>query len=338
MTIQAYQNSGSGLVAVPNAPILAPRAPVNSSPGNPGDAVSPAGNPYQLGQIWRNTITAIVYEYVGAGTWVEISGATGGPIDTLTGNSGGAIGPTNSNVNILGTANQITFTGAGSTLTASLVGPYTPATYAAHSVLLGEGTSSIGTVGPNAASGLPLISQGVAADPIFGTATVPGGGTGAVSFTAHGVILGEGTSALSVTGVGGTGTVLAGISASDPAFHAISELNIVDDTTGTVAAPTTIVVNTTYISDEASVTTGYLLPATAALGDRFTIMGNGPGGWQIQQNASQAIKVGSSSSTTGTGGTVSSVTRYASITLIATVSGASTIWVAEAQSGTFTIV
>jgi len=45
------------------------------------------------------------------------------------------------------------------------------ATLTAHSVLLGNGTSGVNSVGPNATSGLALISQGSSADPIFGLPT-----------------------------------------------------------------------------------------------------------------------------------------------------------------------
>lgn len=49
-------------------------------------------------------------------------------------------------------------------------------------------------------------------------AVVPEGGTGAATFTAHGVMLGEGTGALVPTAVGTTGQLLMGTSAADPAF------------------------------------------------------------------------------------------------------------------------
>lgn len=55
--------------------------------------------------------------------WLQIEGTTN-EIHTLTGDSGGAVGPTANNVNILGTSGQITVTGnpATSTLTLALAG------------------------------------------------------------------------------------------------------------------------------------------------------------------------------------------------------------------------
>jgi hypothetical protein len=54
----------------------------------------------------------------------------------------------------------------------SLIGPYTPSTYAAHSVIVGEGTSSMVGVGPGS-SGQILQSGGSSADPAYTTATYP---------------------------------------------------------------------------------------------------------------------------------------------------------------------
>ena len=136
---------------------------------------------------------------VDANGFVTLTGGSGAPVLTLTGNSGGAIAPTAGNINTLGTG-SITIAGAGSTLTTQLTG------LTAHNVLLGEGTATIGLVAPSATSGVPLISQGAAADPVFGTAVVAGGGTGDTSFTAFSVICGGTTSTGALQNVSGVGT------------------------------------------------------------------------------------------------------------------------------------
>lgn len=115
MTIQAYQFAGGyGVVAVPNPPISSPRDPISNQ-----DILSPNGNPYQIGQYWRNFNSGSVFEFLGGGTWVEVSQGAAGPVTSLTGNSGGAISPTAGNINILG-AGALAFAGAGSTLTGSI--------------------------------------------------------------------------------------------------------------------------------------------------------------------------------------------------------------------------
>lgn len=164
--------------------------------------------------------------------------------------------------------------------------------------------------------------------------TVPNGGTGVGTLAAHGVVVGEGTSAVAVVGPGAVGTVLAGNGGSaDPSFQLIPALNIVD-VTGTSQA---MAANTTYIADNAGLVT-FTLPATAAQGTEITISGNGAGGWTIAQNASQVIKMNSQTTTTGVNGSLSSTNRFNSLTMVATVGGASTVWVVNDFSGSFTFV
>ncbi len=118
---------------------------------------------------------------------------------TITGDSGGALSPTAGNWNLLGSG-SITTSGSGSTLTTQLT------SLTNHNVLIGAGTSTITKVAPSATSGVPLISQGAASDPAFGTAVVAGGGTGATSFTAYAVITGGTTSTGALQNVSGVGT------------------------------------------------------------------------------------------------------------------------------------
>lgn len=262
-------------------------------------------------------------------TWEQL-GLSTGSVGSLTGTSGGAVTPTAGNINILGTANQIVFTGSGSTLTASFSGPYTPATFTAHGVLVGESTSSIAALAAGTTGQVLIGSTG--ADPAFGAIGVNSG------LTVHGVLLAENNSAFVATAAGTTGQVLTGVTGADPTWANLPTFNIVDNTSGTVGSPTAATVNTKYIADQASVVTGFLLPASATLGQTITILGNGPGGWQIQQNANQAIKLNAQTTTTGTGGSLSSTNRYNAVTLQCIVAGASTIWNAAEVSGSLTFV
>ena len=60
------------------------------------------------------------------------------------------------------------------------------------------------------------------------------GGTGAQTFTSHGVLLGNGISAITATGAGTTGQVLTGVTGSAPTFQspAASSISITGDTGG----------------------------------------------------------------------------------------------------------
>jgi len=98
-----------------------------------------------------------------------------------------------------------------------------PATYNDHELLVGTGTTTIHTIG-NAAAGLPLLSQGVSADPSYGVLAVPAGGTANSSFAAFTPIIGgtTATGALqSVASLGVSGQVLTSNGAGvAPTFQA----------------------------------------------------------------------------------------------------------------------
>ena len=91
------------------------------------------------------------------------------PSVTITGDSGGTLSPDIAdNFNILG-GDNITTSGAGSTLTISATGPLSPTTYTDHAVLVGSGAAAITalTVGTN---GQVLLGS-TGADPVFATLT-----------------------------------------------------------------------------------------------------------------------------------------------------------------------
>lgn len=80
-----------------------------------------------------------------------------------------------------------------------------------HYLMIGNGVDPLTLLAPNATSGIPLISQGAASDPTYGTSVVAGGGTGNTTFTAYSVIC-AGTTATgafqNVVGVGAVGEAL----------------------------------------------------------------------------------------------------------------------------------
>ena len=91
-----------------------------------------------------------------------------------------------------------------------------------------------------------------------------------------------------------------------------------------------------YVSANASLVT-ITLPATAAFGTAFSIIGSGAGGWKIAQNAGQNIQVGNLSSTVGVTGSVASTNQFDSIDLLCTV--ANTTWTTlGGTQGNLTIV
>jgi hypothetical protein len=125
--------------------------------------------------------------------------------------------------------------------------------------------------------------------------------------------------------VGGSGSIT--ISAIGSSGFAWNEVTGTSDN---------IAVGNAYITNNAGLVT-MTLPATAAVGDTFAIVGKGAGGWKIAQNASQIIQVGSVPTIAGTGGSVASINQYDSITLVCVT--ANTLFVTQGgPQGSLTVV
>lgn len=205
-------------------------------------------------------------------------GTTGQVLTGVTGSDPIWAAPAGSGTvtSVSGTTNQIAVATGTTTPVISLVGPYTPSTYALHGILYGNATSSIlATSAVNngvlitSASGVPsLLADGTTgmvltattgappswASPatsgtvtsVSGTANQVAIATGTTTpvisligpytpstYTAHGVLIGEGTSSIGVTAVGTTGQVLTGVTGSDPVWASPATAGTVTSTSGT---------------------------------------------------------------------------------------------------------
>jgi len=251
---------------------------------------------------------------------------------------------TNNSVNIsaIGLAN---YDGAGT---------FSGVTVTQHDLLIGGSGNNITSVAPSATSGVPVVSSGAGADPVFGTAVVAGGGTGATSFNINGAVFSNttGTGALSAATltsgqllIGGTTTPAAATLTAGAGVSIANGNNSITisatggglawvDVTGTTQ---TMAINTGYLADNGALVT-LTLPATAAQFSVITVKGFGAGGWLIAQNAGQQIIFGSSSTTAGAGGSLASTNANDGLTMVAVVGGASTIWSVQNSVGNITIV
>jgi hypothetical protein len=288
--VQASLNTGGTSFSTVPAGVPAKRAPTTSD-------IAPQ---FTLG---GNSVNSTVWmqDAVGqAGNWVALGTGASGGVVTLTGTSGGAISPSAGNINILGTANQIVFAGSGSTLTASFAGPYTPATYTAHGVLIGEGTSSIVATTPGTNGQILLGSTG--ADPAFGTPT-----------TSTGIAYTTGAAALAIDVASGGYKVNA------------------------ASAGVPLVKQNSYTVTQAGAAS-FALPAAAAVGDTFLIasaLGN-TAGWIITQGAGQEIWSGTLHTTNGATGTLAGAI-HTTVTIMCTIANVEFIVIAGSPNGlTFT--
>lgn len=92
-----------------------------------------------------------------------------------------------------------------------------------HGVVISGAGNAMTSTGAGTA-GIPLIGAGASADPVFGTAVVGGGGTGLNAVTAHYLMIGNGTSALTLlapSATSGAALVSQG-SSSDPAYGTVA--------------------------------------------------------------------------------------------------------------------
>lgn len=94
-------------------------------------------------------------------------------------------------------------------------------------------------------------------------------------------------------------------------------------------------VGTGYIANNAALVS-LTLPAQSFVGDMLFIVGKGAGLWSIVQGAGQFINLGATISTTGAGGSVTSLMQFDSLCLVCTVE--STGWTAFGSIGNFTVV
>jgi hypothetical protein len=219
-------------------------------------------------------------------------------------------------------------------------GTFTADTTTTNYVLVGAASNGITNVAPSAATGIPLVSNGAGVDPSFTNAVVAGGGTGAVTFTAYSVIC-AGTTATgafqNVSGVGTAAQVLTSNGAAAlPTWQAATGGGGLTWTV--ITADQSGVAGNGYICNKAGTLT-ITLPASGAIGDIIEITGiNTATGWAIAQNANQQIFLGTSSTTVGAGGSITSINIRDWIKILCVVAGASTVWNATALEGNFTIV
>lgn len=197
------------------------------------------------------------------------------------------------------------------------------------------------------ATGNALIAGGVSTAPLWGkigltthvsgTLGVTNGGTGAATFTSHGVIYGSGTSALGVTAEGATGEILVGNTGAAPTWASLSAFGV-----STISFGTTGLTPNSAMSGAVTVA-GTLATANGGTGlTTFTAANNA-----IYSTSSSALTAGTlpvlaggTGVTTATG--TGAVVRATSPTLVTPALGAATATsvnglTISSSSGTLTI-
>ena len=153
-----------------------------------------------------------------SGRYISNTGP-GGYIQTLTGNSGGAVPPTAGNINTIG-GNNITVVGnpATSTLTASVTGTTT------HAVQIGNATGSLTSIAVGTTGQVLIGATG--ADPAFAALGTNSG------LTAHSLLLGQNNAAITALGVAANGQIPIGSTGADPVLAVPTNGNNISWATG----------------------------------------------------------------------------------------------------------
>lgn len=130
----------------------------------------------------------------------------------------------------------------------------------------------------------------------------------------------------------GTGITITNAAGSITLASTGGGLTTVDET---LVGPTTMAVNTQYIADNGALVT-LTLPAAAALGDTFRIIGKGAGGWLMAQQAGQTTHFGNVATTAGAGGSIASSNQWDGLTVVCVT--ANTTFAVYGAQGNLTVV
>lgn len=177
---------------------LATRAPTSSDTA------------YVKGNLWLDTSAATAYMWPGSGDWISLGSGTTGAIVTLTGDSGGAISPVGGNIDILGTANQVTVTGTAGTLTLTLPsaitapGSLTTTTSLAATTTVTGGTGVTATTG-NISATAGAVNAGTSMTATLGNITATNGNV-VLSTAGNKIVIATGANASVGTSAAMSGT------------------------------------------------------------------------------------------------------------------------------------
>ncbi len=235
-------------------------------------------------------------------------------------------------------------------------------TFTAHSILVGEGTSAVAAVGPGSA-GQILQSGGAGADPAYSTATYPATTTinqilyssaantvTGIATATSSILATNGSGVPSLVGPLGNGQILIGSNGATPVATSLTAGSGITITPGagsiTISSSSAgIPWNNTSASGALASNNGYFvtsgtislsLPATSSVGDAIRIVLRGGTSWSITQAIGQQVFFGSTQTTSGAGGSITSTAAGDAIEIVCTVANAE--WTMLSSVGNLTIV
>ncbi len=183
---------------------------------------------------------------------------------------------------------------------------------------MGAANNNVTGVAPGTV-GYALVSGGASANPSYAILGVPGGGTGLATLTAYALMAGGTTSTgnmQQVSGLGSAGQVLTSAGAGAlPTWSAVPA-NAFPWTVVTGASQA-LAVNHGYVSADVTDPVVYTLPVSSSVGAIIRVTGIATGnGWEVDQAADQYIQLGSSSTSVGAAGVLSSTDANDTVELL----------------------
>jgi hypothetical protein len=250
----------------------------------------------------------------------QLSLTRGGTNASLTASNGGIFYSTASAGAILAgtaTANQVLLSGS-STTPAWSTATY-PASTTVSQLLYSSSSNVIG--GLTTANSAVLVTNSTGVPAWSGT-------------MANGQLIIGSTTA---TPTAATLTAGTGISITNGAASITVATNGANPWVDETGSSVTMTTNTGYTSDDGASLVTFTLPTTSAIGDWVEIDGKGSGLWAIAQATGQQIHIGTSATTSGATGSLSSVNQFDNVRLRCLT--ANTIWtVVSQQSSGLTVV
>lgn len=315
---------------------------------------------FQIFDIWINTAARTAWIMVdktaNTGFWIQMA-SSGTGILTISGDSGGPVGPDGvDNINLLSGANLTVTGNAGTnTLTITLDGTIASQYTTDSGIAFPSGgnldidgtngieTSASGDVVTLTLSGnVPLLFTADlgSAQPalneleILGSSLVQTSGIGnAITVSLEGEVASQYTTDSGIAiPVSNNLNLIGNSGISTSASGDTVTINGLNYNEIIVAGPTSMTVNNGYVANSVS-TVELTLPATSIFGSIIKIIGKGSGGWQINQNAGQSIIMQSSLTSTGVGGRLNSINQYDCLELVCTT--ADTIWTISSGTGNY---
>lgn len=210
-------------------------------------------------------------------------------------------------------------------------------TYAVGDIMYASASTTLSKLA-DVATGNALISGGITTAPswgkigltthVSGTLAVGNGGLGFAACATGDLIVGSGSNTFAVVNIGSANKVLT----SDGTTAAWA--NPTSGVTTVITADQSAAVNNIYVNNKASTQCVVTLPSTAAVGTIIEVDGLNVNGWKVAQNASQKIHAGGTTTTTGTGGYISSNEQWDAVMLRCVV--ANLEWDVVYSTGTIT--